>query len=178
MGASDEEVVLHTARSLRWQEPQRAIEILRGFLASNPDARRPMLLLASIYADDYGKGVTGAEELLRRILTTNSKSVSALTGLALLHGRVGAKVDRDESLQLLQRAADLSTDPESRLNLAYKAWDLGRIDQALAAFERLLAIASDQGAAHLAELAKNSINRIRAGMPPRSLHYSWPEAED
>ncbi len=169
--------VLRAARDMRWQEPERAIETLNGFLAANPRSKSAMLLLASIYADDYGKGVAGAERLLREVLAENTDSVSALCGLALLHGRTGTTVTKSESVRLLQRAAELSNDPAILLNLANKLWDVGLSDEALTEFERLESLALERGLPHFCSAATDAVREIRAGKPPTSLQYSWPEVD-
>jgi tetratricopeptide (TPR) repeat protein len=172
---SSEDDVLRAAGELRWQQPDRAIEVLREFLVVNPKSVRARLRLASIYADEYGEDVAGAERLYREVLADDPDNVPALSGLALLQGYPEVSISTDERLRLLSKAADISGDPWAILNLANKAWDLGRREEALEAFTRLLSVAESRGEKHLATMAEEAIHAIRRGEASTAPQYSWPE---
>jgi len=171
-----EERVIAEAKLCRWPEPERAVRLLETFVSEHKQAVRSKLLLASLYSDDYGEGVMGAERLYREVLAANPDNLAGLCGLALLHGRVSS-VDADESLSLLARAASVSTDPEMLLNFANKAWDLRKFEVAAEGFSKLRHVAKEQGKDHLARIADDSLAAVKARRIPANLAYSHPEME-
>jgi hypothetical protein len=169
-----EDKVIIEARSQRWSEPERAVRLLEEFVLEWKQAVRSRLLLASLYADDYGEGVAGAERMYREVLASNPDNLAGLCGLALLHGR-SRGVSSDESLSLLAKAASISKDPEMLLNFANKAWDLRRFDVAAEGFDKLRQVAKEHGKDHLANVAMESLKEVRARRTPANVSYSHPE---
>lgn len=177
MGDRDEDLVLQSAAESREGEPEHAIEVLTNFLRIRPSATRAKLLLASIFADEYGEDVPGAERLYREVLANSPENVPALCGLAMLHNRAGSKVSEEESIRLFTKAVDVSGDTSILSNLAYKLWDVGRLDEAQGAFERMLAAGRAIGKNHIARSAKEAIKDIKQGNRPAFVHYWCPEVE-
>lgn len=172
-----ENEAIRTAKQLRFDKPEDAIVILTDFLRTHPESVRSMLLLASIYADDYGEGPLGAERLYRSVLELDPDNVIALCGLAKISGQPGSAVRREEGLSVLRRAFDLTGDPILLWNLANKAWDEGRFDDALSAFDQLRAVAGSANKDHLVRLAEESLELIRHGKRPQANFYEWPEVD-
>jgi hypothetical protein len=169
-----ESEIMSEAQSYRWSDPDQSIQILERFVSESKHARRAKLLLASLYADDYGEGVLGAEKIYREVLSLDPDNIAGLCGLALLHGR-GSSVGPDESLDLLARAATISNDPEFLLNFANKAWDLKKFELAAREFERLHRIARESGRDHLARIAAESLREVKARRMATNISYSQPE---
>jgi lipopolysaccharide biosynthesis regulator YciM len=169
-----EEDVIAYAESIRWSDPDKAVRTLEAFVKEHWDATRAHLLLASLYSNEYGEGVLGAERIYREVLDKDPDNLAGLCGLALLHGH-GANVEADESLRLLARTTELSDDPEMVLNLANKAWDLGKFEMAAQTFEKLRQIAKERRKRHLVRIAKAALIEVRNRKPPEHLAYSCPE---
>ena len=169
----EDRVIAHAA-SIRWSDPDEAVHTLEMFVSEHKDTVRARLLLASLYSNEYGEGVLGSERIYREVLDKHPDNVASLCGLALLHGH-GANVEADESLRLLARTTELSDDPEMVLNLANKAWDLGKFEKAAEAFEKLRKIAAMRGKSHLTRIANEGLREVRNRKPPKHLAYSCPE---
>lgn len=175
---NEENRIIESTTRSRWHEPERSIEMLRDFLRLHPLATRAKLTLASIFADEYGEDVPGAERLYREVLTRFPENVPALCGLAMLHGRSGSSVAEEESIRLLTRAAEVSQDIDILSNLAHKLWDVGRLSEAQRVFEQLLSAAKAKGKKHVVRTAEQALKAIRRGKRPTSLSYSWPSVEN
>lgn len=173
----DENLILRLATEARHSQPERALEMLKDFIRGRPLSMRPKLLLASIFADEYGEDVPGAERVYREILASSPENVPALCGLAFLHGRSGSAVSAEESIRLLSTAADISGDLEILSNLAYKLWDLGRLSEAHLSFEKLLAAGRLKGKSSAVRKAEDALGAIRRGERPKFVHYWYPEVD-
>lgn len=175
MDLSEEELLRATAES-RWNDPDGAMKLLVGFLSLHPKSVRVRLRLASIYSFEHGEGHVGAERIYRDVLNDDPNNVAALSGLAMLPGFPEVSVTTDERLLLLSKVADLTGETWALLNLASKAWDHGRKEEAVGAFLRLKTVADSRGEKHLARLAQDSIEAVRRGEPSGDrAHCSWPE---
>lgn len=174
MDLSEEEVLRATEES-KMDDPDGAIELLRGFLSLHPKSVRVRLRLAFVYSCDYGEGHAGAERIYRDVLNDDPNNVAALSGLAMLPGYPEVSVTTDERLLMLTKVADLTGETWALSNLAFKAWDDGRKEEAVGAFLRLKAVANSRGEKRLARLAQDSLKAISKGERSRVGQYSWPE---
>lgn len=163
MTDGSESAVLKRAADARGRDPEEAIVLLKKLLQANPTAIRPKLLLAAIFADEYGDDVAGAERLYREVRATLPENIPALSGLALLQGRFGSTVSLDESVRLLSLAAEVSGHPDIISDLAYKLWDSGLLEEARQAFTRLQTGAYARGNRLLARDAEKALKLVRRG---------------
>lgn len=173
-----EHIVLAEVEALReGGDVEEAVSFLEDFLEAHPVSLRARLHLAALYADDYGLGVAGAERLYREILQDDPDCVPAMWSLGLLHGHPHSSVTQAEALDLLERAAARTGDPDLLRNLANKAWETGEIERALSAFENLKSMAPESREAYFLAIAEAAIASISRGETPAGLVYTWPEIE-
>lgn len=171
-----ENLVIEEAEAMRTGYPDDAVSSLEDFVEGHPVSLRARLHLAALYADDYGLGIAGAERLYREILQDYPVCVPAMWNLGLLHGHPHSSVTKEESLELLEKAASLTGDPDVVRNLATKAWEVGEIDRALKTFDRLKLVAPESRRPYFIAVADEAIARIRDGERPSNPVYTWPEA--
>lgn len=177
MSAMDEDWVLKQFEQVWQTRPDEGIRILRDYLRSRPKSVRVRFRLAGLYEAKYGEGVAGAARIYREILAEDAENVACLTALALLQESPGFHLPTDERIDLLAKAARLSGDPVAIRNLAFAAWEFGRPERALEAFEHLKSVATTSGKAHLLRTADTCIAEIRSGSASSSTSvYSIPEA--
>lgn len=173
MNCSEQHIL---GRTENWRDyPEVAIANLEEFLVTSPLSIRVKLHLASIYVNDYGLGIAGAERLFREILQQDGGNLAAMCGLALLHGHPHSSVTAAESLDLLERAVALSGDPDVIRNLANKAWEMGLEEKALSALESLRAAASGPRSQYFLRVAEESERAIKQGEKPGAFVYYLPE---
>lgn len=177
LGDSEDEVMEATGYTYR-DDPESIASIafwLEDFLEMHPASVRIRLQLGSIYADGWDQGIAGAERVFREVLAFDSDNVVAMARLALLQGHPHSSLSVDESLELLQRAVTLSGDPFVLRNYANKAWETGRLEQAIAAFTQLKDTATGSNAEFFARVAEESLEAIRRGEKPASFVYWYPD---
>jgi hypothetical protein len=174
LGDSEDEVMEATGYTYR-DDPEAIAFWLEDYLETHPASVRIRLQLGSIYADGWGQGVAGAERVFKDALALDPGNLTAMVRLALLQGHPHSSLSVEESLGLLDRAVTLSGDPHILRNYANKAWEGGQIDRAVAAFERLKAIATGSSAPFFARVAEQSLDAIRRGEHPNDFVYWYPD---
>ncbi len=168
--------IIEEAESLRQDYPEEAVGILEDFVEGNPVSLRGRLHLAALYANDYGLGIAGAERLYREILQDYPDCAPAMWSLGLLQGHPHSGITKEESLELLEKAASMTGDPDVVRNLATKAWEVGETDQALKAFGWLKVVAPESRKPYFTTIADDAVARILAGERLSRPVYTWPEA--
>jgi tetratricopeptide (TPR) repeat protein len=134
------ESVLEEARaSLEEGDLERARAALKRAIDENPGDSSALVDLGYLA---LGAGeIDEATELFRQALGKNPRNLDALRALATIHGRAGRG---DEALEAAAAVTDARPeDPLAALDFADLALELGRLEEAEAAFRRLRAIDDD-----------------------------------
>jgi tetratricopeptide (TPR) repeat protein len=133
-------VTLEEARaSLEQGDLERARETLRRALEADPNDSAALVDLGYLA---LGAGdVEEATGLFRQALEREPGNIDALRAIATIHGRSGRAEDAFDAASAVADAQP--EDPLALLELAEVALDLGRLDEAAYAFQRLRGVDDD-----------------------------------
>jgi hypothetical protein len=157
------------------EDASSVVYALEGFLEAHPASIRAMLKLGSLCALGYGDGVAGAERIFKDILALEPRNTTAMVWLALLQGHPHSSLSADESLDLLRHAVVLSEDPFILRDYANKAWETGRLEQAVAAFTQLKEAPVGPNRDFFSKVAEASMEAIQRGERPATFVYWYPD---
>ncbi|HEX9417175.1 MAG TPA: tetratricopeptide repeat protein [Gaiellaceae bacterium] len=137
---SPNDSVLEEARaSLEEGDLERAREALRRAVEQNPGDSSALVDLGylALGAGDADE----AADLFRQALERDSGNIDALRALATIHGRAGRGEDALEAASAVAEAQP--DDPLAAIEVADLALELGRLEEAEAAFRRLRSLDDD-----------------------------------
>ena len=125
--------------SLEEGDLERAREALRRVIEADPNDSSALVDLGYLA---LGAGNSDeAAALFRRALEREPGNIDALRAIASIHGRAGQQDDAFEAASAVAYARP--DDPLPLLELADLALDVGRLDEAAAAFQRLRSVDDD-----------------------------------
>jgi tetratricopeptide (TPR) repeat protein len=133
-------VTLEEARaSLEEGDLERAREGLQRAVDADPNDSSALVDLGYLA---LGAGnPDGAADLFRQALEREPGNIDALRAIATIHGRAGREEDAYAAVSAVAQAQP--EDPLAALELAELALDVGRLDEAASAFQRLRAVDDD-----------------------------------
>jgi tetratricopeptide (TPR) repeat protein len=133
-------VTLEEARaSLEEGDLERAREGLQRAVDADPNDSSALVDLGYLA---LGAGnPDGAADLFRQALEREPGNIDALRAIATIHGRAGREEDAYDAVSAVAQAQP--EDPLAALELAELALDVGRLDEAASAFQRLRAVDDD-----------------------------------
>jgi tetratricopeptide (TPR) repeat protein len=133
-------VTLEDARSsLEEGDLERAREALERVLETDPNDASALVDLGYL-ALGAGNG-NEAAGLFRQALEREPGNIDALRAIATIHGRAGKAEDAFDAASAVAEAQP--DDPLAVLELAELALDVGRLDEAASAFQRLRSVDDD-----------------------------------
>jgi len=125
--------------SLEEGDLERAREGLKRAIEADPSDSSALVDLGYLA---LGAGSPDeAADLFRRALEREPGNIDALRAIATIHGRAGREQDAFDAVSAVAQAQP--EDPLAVLELAELALDVGRLDEASAAFQRLRAVDDD-----------------------------------
>jgi tetratricopeptide (TPR) repeat protein len=133
-------VTLEEARSsLEEGDLERAREALQRVLETDPNDSAALVDLGYL-ALGAGNGDEAAA-LFRQALEREPGNIDALRAIATIHGRAGKAEDAFDAASAVAEAQP--DDPLAALELAELSLDVGRLDEAASAFQRLRSVDDD-----------------------------------
>lgn len=116
-------------------KPEKAYPLFIKAIEKDPKYMLPYVELAKLYKSE--KKYTEAEETLRKAVSVEPENVAVITELGCLLLNTGRT---KEALEMLTRAAKINSYTPSHYYLAYALGKNGQLTEALAAFEKALAL--------------------------------------
>ncbi len=121
------------------RDDQAIVELRKGVAVGAADVR-PRLALAKALMNQRSYNEAAAE--YERVLEYDPDSLNALNNLSVIYGRQGRGAD---AIPLLKRVLLLNPNDRSATNLGNVYYRLGRMDEAIEAFERAHELAPERG---------------------------------
>ncbi len=121
------------------RDDQAIVELRKGVAVGGANVR-PRLALAKVLMNQRSYNEAAAE--YERALEYDPDSLTALNNLSVIYGRQGRPAD---AIPLLKRVLVLNPNDRSATNLGNAYYKLGRMDEAIAAFERAHELAPERG---------------------------------